>query len=355
MKPVIIHISADYPDPINSNKTRAVFNLVGGTTEFDHIVYSINRVNGLSGMRFERFDDVHTAIEYKALPKGILWGRRLKALADWILEDIRARDLKPNIIEAHKFTVEGVIGMKLSDALDCAFVCDIMGGTDCKLLKQKPDFIRKYRQIAQQADLFFPYAPWSIDPFEKAVGLDREKCSLLPVVTDLDVLTPAPEISEPKLVTVFHFESWKRKNIKNLIAAIKSLRTDHPNITLDIVGAGTEAQTQIIQNMIDNAGLGASVSLLGRANNGTLPDIFKNYAAFVLPTLNDTYGQVYAEALFCGLPVLFSKDTSIDGYFESSDVGYACNPKSVEDIAAGIDHILTHEAALKDDIARMQE
>jgi len=40
----ILHISADFPDQLNSNSTNAVKNLIDGTKDWDHIIFSLNRV-----------------------------------------------------------------------------------------------------------------------------------------------------------------------------------------------------------------------------------------------------------------------------------------------------------------------
>ena len=42
---MILHISADYPDPIAPAKTKAVHNLLAATNDIPHAIYSINRVN----------------------------------------------------------------------------------------------------------------------------------------------------------------------------------------------------------------------------------------------------------------------------------------------------------------------
>ena len=73
------------------------------------------------------------------------------------------------------------------------------------------------------------------------------------------------------------------------------------------------------------------------------------------PSLRETYGLVYAEALFAGLPILFSKDRGIDGYLLNETIGYACDPHSVSDIAHGIEYLLTRQAKLKVSIALLQE
>ncbi|MCB1562659.1 MAG: hypothetical protein KDJ75_03715, partial [Alphaproteobacteria bacterium] len=149
MKPIILHISSDYPDSLNPRKTRAISSLVDETPEYRHVVYSLNRFTALGGLASLPFGEDRTAIAYGALPKGLLWGPRLAALAEWIIEDMKAKGVRPALVEAHKFTVEGLIGQRVAQAFSCPLICDIQGNTDVMILKNKPGFRRRYRAIAQ--------------------------------------------------------------------------------------------------------------------------------------------------------------------------------------------------------------
>ena len=54
----ILHISADFPDPLQPNKTKAVSMLLDLTGErFRHHVYSLNRVGLGNGIAAVDFDD----------------------------------------------------------------------------------------------------------------------------------------------------------------------------------------------------------------------------------------------------------------------------------------------------------
>lgn len=354
MKPVILHLSNDYPDPLQPDKTRAVLSLVEGTPQYRHVVYSLNRVSAWNGIAAIPFGEDRTAVAYGALPKGIFWNARLADVSAWILADLKARRIVPNLIEAHKFTVEGLIGFRLAREFSCPLVCDIQGDSDTRILEKKTSLRGHYKDIARMAALVFPYAPWAIEPFRKNAGLDPAKCVCLPVIPNVDILTPAPIIAEDRLVSVFNLDSWKRKNIATVITAIQTLSSARPTLSLDIYGRGQPKNLLALQAVISRLDKARRVRLIGAAQNSALPSLLKNYAAFVMPSRRETYGLVYAEALFSGLPLLFSKNRGIDGYFDAQKIGYAADPFSATDIVRGIDHLLKNQSALKDQIANMQ-
>lgn len=57
---------------------------------------------------------------------------------------------------------------------------------------------------------------------------------------------------------------------------------------------------------------------------------------FVMPSVTESFGLVYAEAMSQGLPVIYSKGQGFDGQFENGTVGYAVNCFDYRDIASKI-------------------
>jgi glycosyltransferase involved in cell wall biosynthesis len=55
-----------------------------------------------------------------------------------------------------------------------------------------------------------------------------------------------------------------------------------------------------------------------------------------MPSVRETFGLVYIEALSQGLPIIYSKGEAVDGYFDEATVGKKVNPESVSDIARAI-------------------
>lgn len=351
----IIHISNDYPDILVPQKTKAVKNLVDGTPEYRHIVYSLNRVDALSGIASMAFGDDRIAVAYGALPKGIWWEKRLPEVAQWILKDLSAKGITPDLIEAHKFTIEGVIGYHLAKSFNVPLICDIMGYSDVNILKKKKSMRGVYQDIAHYSAAFFPYAPWTLDEFNKMIPLDKAKCTCLPVVPFVDEMKAAPIITDDKILSVFHLDGWKNKNFEGMAQAVKALLPNRPHLTLDVYGGGSPKTLIALQKIIDTLDISKHVRLMGPVENGAMPEIMQKYAAFVMPSKSESYGLVYIEALFSGLPVLFNAKRAIAGYYEAGDIGYGCDPLDSGDIANGIVHMLDHQKSLKECIAKMQK
>lgn len=77
-----------------------------------------------------------------------------------------------------------------------------------------------------------------------------------------------------------------------------------------------------------------------------------NSDIFVMPSINETFGIVYIEAMSRGLPIIYSKGTSVDGMF-SSEVGIGLKSISPESIDEAINKIMSnynyyHKNAIKE-------
>ncbi len=359
-KPIIVHITADYPDVMEAGKTSAVKNLVEGTSsKYRHIVYSINRVSALGGFASMEFGKDRIALAYGALPKGVMWEKNLPEVARWIRADLQKRNIIPDLIEAHKYTVEGVIGFDLSKSFRCPLICDIQGYTDVNILNKKIALRGIYREMAQHVSAVLPYAPWPIAAFQEAVGLDRAKCTYLPVVPGLDSMQAAPVIEENKMVSVFHLDGWDNKNFEGMALAVRKLVDTHfeahKALSLDIYGRGSAQTVLTLEKFIRKHDLQDHVRLMGPIENKKMPKMFSDYAAFVLPSKSESYGLVFAEALFSGLPVLCNAHRGISGYFNFDDIGAGCDANSVRSIAVGMSQILLKQEELKAKIAQKQK
>ena len=62
---------------------------------------------------------------------------------------------------------------------------------------------------------------------------------------------------------------------------------------------------------------------------------------FVMPSLHETFGLVYAEALSQGLPIIYSQGQGIDGFFTEGQVGYHVRSKHPEDIVKAVEDIVS--------------
>ena len=353
-RPVIVHISGDFPDCIAPNKTRAITNLVEAASEFDHIVYSLNRVPAWGGIESVQFSNNKIALAYGAPSKGFFLRSRMEALADWIVADLVARRRRIDVVHAHKLTIEGIAGRRISDAMKIPFVCSVQADTDTKIVWARPDLRAHFRHIWKTADYAVPFSPRGREEMNAKLGERNGRTSLLPCITHQDHLLPAKPVRNCRFISIFHFGSYIRKNAKGLIRAIQLASREHPDIKLDVFGSGSPAELRAMDALLGDADLRQRIQLRGPLHHEMVQQKIQEYVAFVMPTRRETYGMVFAESLLAGVPILQSKGWGIHGLFPDKDVGYSCDTNSIEDIKQGILYLRENEAVLKKSIARRQ-
>jgi glycosyltransferase involved in cell wall biosynthesis len=351
----IVHISADFPDPLAPAKTKAVENLIGATPGLRHVVYSLNRVSWRTNVASISFGEDRVALAYGAPPFGIGLQRYLRPVTDAIRRDLTNKQIMPDLIHAHKFSVEGLVAADLAESENVPFAASLWGDTDIKIFEGKPRLQSHYRQIARRAAALLPAAPWTQRYFEEALGLAESRFRLLPVITAADEMLPPVTSGVPRLVSVFSLDAWRRKNLDTLASAISFAARSLPDVSLDIFGGGGAKSFFDAKRVIRKAGMEGRIRLMGSAPHGRVQKLVNSYAAFVLTPRRETYGMVHVEALLAGVPMLWSQGRGIDGLVNGFNVGYRCDPSSAEDIAKGIKMLIRDESILKQRIARLQD
>lgn len=129
------------------------------------------------------------------------------------------------------------------------------------------------------------------------------------------------------------------KNIYRLSDAVLSLKEKYPDIRLTLVGGRGALKNEIRtlaeqhSDVLDYRGLVTDREELRR--------IYREYSVFAMPSIYETFGLVYIEAMSQGLACVYTQGQGIDGMFGQA-IGEAVDPRSVEDIARGIDAIFTN-------------
>ena len=350
----ILHISADFPDALVSAKTRAVEALIAGVGEFRHVVYSLNRASWHGGVAALPFGEDRVALAYGAPPYGVGLAYHLRPVTEAILTDIRQREIVPSLIHAHKFSVDGLVASDVAERLGCPYIASLWGDTDIKIFEAKPRLRERYRQIAQRAALLLPAAPWTASYFRDALSLEADRLQVLPVMTAADALLEPVVVGTPRFVTVLALDSWRRKGLDTLAQAIGQLAREMTAVTLDVYGRGSPKALLEVRNMLHKSGAASHINLLGPLPHAAVQKTMNGYTAFVMPTRRETYGMVHVEALFAGLPILWSRDRGIDGLVDGTKFGYRCDPTSVADVFAGLRILATQEQALKRELLAAQ-
>jgi glycosyltransferase involved in cell wall biosynthesis len=146
------------------------------------------------------------------------------------------------------------------------------------------------RRVLRGAKVVYATSPASRDAIVAASG--RRDIGILPIPVDVDRFTPASDqvwaaaVAARRIVFVGRADD-PRKNIGLLLDAARLL----PDVRVVLAGAPPTS-----------ANLPSNVEALGRVED--VAAVLRQGAMLVLPSLQEGFGIVAAEALACGLPVV---------------------------------------------------
>jgi len=348
----VLHISADFPDPLAPLKTNAIRGLLDLVEEVDHFAYSLNRVGPASGIYGLTFDKVHRAVAYGSAPYGLLTQTFLSRLARWIMADVEARELTPDAVHAHKLSIEAIVGDKIARWLEVPLIVSCQGSSDLKVLKAKPDLHSVWREIWQGADWVLPFAPWTADALKDLLGPRTGPVSFLPSPTAADAIFK-PQFVEPVIRMVISLDQAANKNVRTVIHATALAIDERPGIQLEIVGSGSPSAFAQVSALIGPYDDYARLS--GPIRDEGIQPLLNQTACFVMPSVRESYGVVFAEALLAGCPVIHGAGNGISGYFPRSDFARPVRPNGAAGLAKQLIDMINEQQEIKADLSKAQE
>ena len=131
---------------------------------------------------------------------------------------------------------------------------------------------------------------------------------------------------------LFVGQDWERKNAPAVLDAFAVLRRRHRNACLDIVGPDRQVD---MPGVVSHGPLGRTA-----AERQKLVSLFQRATCFVMPSLFEPFGIVYAEAAAAGLPIV---GTSVGGARDivAPGAGDLVDPADHRALLAAMDR-LTH-------------
>ncbi len=245
-----------------------------------------------------------------------------------------------SIIHAHSLFSNGYIAMKLKRQYGIPYIVAVRN-TDVNIFFKKLIHLRKLGiSILNEADrVIFLSKTYRDQTIEKYVPKHLQKAiynkvSIIPNGIDnfwfknIATRKKTPEIPNLKLLQVGDIN--KNKNIETTVKAIDILISKGYNVKLSIVG---KVKDQKIYNKIKDLDY---VDYLGYRSKEELINIYRENDIFILPSIHETFGLVYPEAMSQGLPVIYTRGQGFDGQFEDGEVGYSVDCYYPDEIAERI-------------------
>lgn len=161
-----------------------------------------------------------------------------------------------------------------------------------------------------------------------------KKCHVIPNGIDELFLHNIPRESksliEDKVIRLIYVgEINENKNISSTIKACEMLESRGYVPSLTVVGPIIESQCEVIKN-------NRFVKYHPNSPKEKVMEILRTCDIFVMPSIKETFGLVYVEAMSQGLPIIYSEGQGIDGYYEEGQVGFHVKSTSVGDIVNAI-------------------
>lgn len=264
-----------------------------------------------------------------------------------ILNDIKQRiiNLKDfTCMHAHSLFSNGYIAMRIKEEMEIPYVVAVRA-TDLNLFfKYMVHLKRLGQKILKQADkIIFLNETYRDILIEKYVRKQYrndilDKSVIIPNGIDdfwLKNKGPSKQLHNDSIIKLIQVGVIsRRKNLKTTVKAVEILKNKGYDVFLTVVGrVGDEAIFDHIKQL-------PYVKYIPPVSKEELINIYRGNDIFVMPSISETFGLVYAEAMSQGLPVIYTRGQGFDGQFEDGIVGYSVNCYDAEEIADRIINIM---------------
>ena len=159
-------------------------------------------------------------------------------------------------------------------------------------------------------------------------GISAEKLRLLPYGVDVSRFQPVSKPVEDKFDVLFVGGMSLRKGVQYLVQAYQ--RINHPAKSLTFIGAPSP---DLIALLIMRGLWPADARVLGAMPQAELKNIMSLSHVLVLPSIEDGFGMVMAQAMACGCPVIASRNTGGEDLFSDGREGYIVPIRDVDALA----------------------
>jgi glycosyltransferase involved in cell wall biosynthesis len=176
-------------------------------------------------------------------------------------------------------------------------------------------------------------------------GIDDHRIAIIPEPVDVSgwrARLASVERRPPDGVTVLSVaRMYPRKHLGDLLVAAGLLRTRIPALRVRIVGNGPEYHALVGRHAA--LGLGDGVRLLGDVSAHALAVEYASANVFCLPSRQEAFGVVFAEAMAAGLPVVACRAAAVPEVVDDGHTGILVAPGQPAQLAGAIERLVRDE------------
>lgn len=249
-----------------------------------------------------------------------------------------------SLIHAHSLFSNGYIAMKLKKEYELQYIVAVRN-TDVNIFFEKMPHLRNLgiliiREAKQVIFLSESYRNLVIERYIPSNLKDEviKKSHVIPNGIDdfwFRNLGEGKSLSENNVLKLLYVGNInKNKNVLTTIKAAEHLQEKGLKIQFTIVGSVKD------KNIYKKIKKEPWIKYISPKPKEELLEIYRKNDIFVMPSLKETFGLVYVEAMSQGLPVIYTKGQGFDKQFKEGEIGFSVNSLDSLDIVKRIESIL---------------
>jgi len=335
----VLHIANDYAgSTVYMNLVRELDNLA-----VEQIVYTPIRGTNNVGKNAIEFASDKSEVIYSSILNWHIDRVFYPYKIFKILKDIQRKvDFSQiNFIHAHTWYSDGGVAYFLSKKYNIPFIVTVRN-TDLNVFQKKLAYLRPFgRKVLERAKNIFlisaSYLPrvLSQHSLQTSLGSIQEKIKVLPNGVDPYWLNNAVGQKEQKKLNdtvqlIYVGRLTAGKNVPFVQQAVVWLnKNTRHNVHFHIVGGGGTSEAEVIELANQQP---SYFTYHGKVyNKDELANLYRTADIFVMPSSHETFGLVYVEAMLQGLPILYTANEGIDGFYPES-IGEKIQTPTVQEI-----------------------
>lgn len=261
-------------------------------------------------------------------------------------------------VHAYTLFTDGGIALKLKQKYGIPYVVAVRGTDVHTFLKYMPH-LRSYgfSVLREASRVFFLSEAYMNRTLAYIPPIYREeiknKSEIIPNGIDdfwIDNKAEAVKPADEKSIDVFYAGKINsQKCWTKTVEACRELIHRGYNASYTLVGSVQDKKFE--KYLADNTFMKHYPPM----NKEQLIEYYRKSDIFIMPSKNETFGLVYAEAMSQGVPVLYTKNEGFDGYFKDGEVGYAVSCTDAQNIADKAELVMREHARIAENCIKNAE
>ena len=253
---------------------------------------------------------------------------------------------KVSVIHCHVSFPAGYIGMQLADKYKIPYlITEHMSPFPFPSYMKGKKILPKIKTPILKARTVISVSPYAAADIREKTGIQPV---IIPNLVDENLFTPAKELPPSPFFTFFTLgRMTSQKGFPDLLYAIKIL--NNHNVKFRIAGEGQLKEDY--KQLSKKLNISSQIEWLGKLSRKEAAKEFQKCQAFVLSSIHESMGVVYAEAIACGKPIIATRCGGPE-FMVNTENGLLVDKNSPEQLAHAINTLINNYKKYNPDTIR---